>query len=112
MKRSAACALLAAGLLSACSTIRTAPVLTLSVQAIDARRARVALAPVPPAARWDVRPAAECGDVDGPPTASGLWPAPAPVLELPARPGDLVTVWAEVGGVHVQVADCPVPAHL
>ena len=107
MKRPAACALLAAGLLSACSTIQPAPALRLSVQSLDARRALVQLDPAPAVARWEVRPAAECGDVDGPPTASGLWPAPAPVLEVPARPGDLVTVWAEVQGVSLSAADCP-----
>lgn len=87
-------------------TPRPAPVLT--VRQLDARRALVQLDPAPAAARWEVRPSAECGDVDGPASASGPWPAPAPVLEVPARPGDLVTVWAVVDGVSVRAADCPV----
>lgn len=102
--------LAAAGLLSACSTLtppRPAPALRLTVQALDATRARVQLDPAPAAARWEVRPSAECGSEDGPPTASGEWPAPAPSLVLAAGPGDLVTVWAEVDGVSLSAADCP-----
>lgn len=108
--RPAVALLAAAGLLSGCSTLtppRPAPALRLSVQVLDARRARVALDPAPAAARWEVRPSAECGDVDGPPTAAGEWPAPAHELEVPARAGDLVTVWAEVDGVSLSAADCP-----
>lgn len=108
--RAAAFLVLAAGLLSACSTLtppRPAPALRLTVQALDGGRARVALDPAPAAARWQVQPSQLCGGEDGPTTASGEWPAPALSLEVPARPGDLVTVWAEVDGVSLSAADCP-----
>ena len=109
MLRPAPALLLVLGV-SACSTLtppRPAPALSLSVQALDGGRARVALDPAPAAARWQVQPSQLCGGDDGPPTASGPWPAPAPSLEVAARAGDLVTVWAEVDGVSIRAADCP-----
>lgn len=110
--RPAVALVLVAGLMTACSTIqptpRPAPALRLTVQALDATRARVQLDPAPAAARWEVRPSAECGGEDGPPTASGEWPAPAHELEVPARAGDLVTVTATLpDGTSAKAADCP-----
>lgn len=100
--------LVALALLLACAPTQTpAPAPMLEVGQLSASQARVTLTPAPVAARWEVRPSSECGDVDGPPTASGPWPVRAPVLDLPARPGDLVTVWTLVDGLTVKVADCP-----
>lgn len=113
--RPAALLVLAAGLLSACSTTQPqpAPALSLNVQALDAGRALVQLDPAPAAARWEVRPSAECGDVDGLATASGPWPAPALLLEVPARAGDLVTVTATLeDGTITTAADCPADVRL
>lgn len=109
--RPAAALVLVAGLLSACSTIqptRPAPALRLTVQALDATRARLTLAPAPARARWQVQPSQLCGGEDGPPVAAGDWPAPAQPLTVPARAGDLVTVAATLpDGTSATAADCP-----
>ena len=95
--------------LTACTTATPAPApLLLEVRAVDAAHARLTLAPAPAAARWEVRPAQECGGEDGPPVAAGDWPTPAQPLTVPARAGDLVTVTATLpDGTSAKAADCP-----
>lgn len=100
--------LLALGLAACSSTPTPAPALSLlEVRAVSPTVAAVRLSAAPERGGWTVSPSELCGAVSGPPVASGAWPAPALLLEVPARAGDLVMVWAELDGHRMTAADCP-----
>ena len=93
-------------LLSGCvETGMPAPVL--EFVRLDATHTRVLLTPAPALPlRWTVQEAEECGgEQNGPPVAFGLWPAPAPAVEVQAWRGHLFTVEAQ----GMRLADCVPP---